>query len=212
MKYRLTIPTLLLALVATPLLSWGQGAAAAPAKVGVINIQQAIATTAEGKKAFADLQAKYAPRQQELQRLQQEIQGLQDQLTKQQATLSDTEQRRLSREMEDKQKLLKRSTEDANADFSADRDDAIRRIGQKMVEVISDYAQKNGYTLVVDDAQIPVYYASRDIDLTEPVVKLYDAANPVAAAAATPPAPATGKVDNPAAAAHAAKPPAQNPK
>jgi outer membrane protein len=180
MKNRLTVLTTLLALLAVPLSSRAQSPAAAQSKIGVINIQEAIGSTTEGKKAFADLSKKYQPRQQELQRLQQEIQAINDQLTKQAATLSDDEQRRLGRDLEDKQKLLKRSTEDAQTDFSTDRDEAIRRIGQKMVRVISEYAQQNGYTLVVDDAQIPVYYASKEIDLTEEIVKRYDAANPVA--------------------------------
>lgn len=192
MKHRLTVLTTLLALLAVPLSSRAQSPAAAQSKIGVINIQEAIGSTAEGKKAFADLSKKYQPRQQELQRLQQEIQAINDQLTKQAATLSDDEQRRLSRDLEDKQKLLKRSTEDAQTDFSTDRDEAIRRIGQKMVRVISEYAQQNGYSLVVDDAQIPVYYASKDLDLTEEIVKRYDAANPVADAGAGGPAtPAT---------------------
>ena len=155
-------------------------AASAQSKIGVINIQAAIAGTAEGKKVFADLQKKYQPRQQELQRLQQEIQAIQDQLTKQQATLSEEEQSRLNREAEDKQKLLKRSAEDAQNDFNHDRDEAISKIGQKMVHVISDYAQQNGFTLVLDDAQIPIYFASKDIEITEEMVKRYDTSNPVA--------------------------------
>lgn len=160
----------------------GQSPAATPSKVGVINIQEAIASTQDGKKAMADLQKKYQPKQQELQRLQQDIQAINEQLQRQSATLSDDEQRRLNRELEDKQKLLKRSTEDLNADAGADRDEAIRRIGQKMVRIIGDYAQESGYTLVVDAAQIPVYYAAKNIDLTEEIVKRYDAANPVAEA------------------------------
>ena len=71
-----------------------------------MNIQAAIANTAEGKKVITDLQKKYQPRQEELQRLQQEIQAIQDQLTKQSATMSEEEQARLSREAEDKQKTI----------------------------------------------------------------------------------------------------------
>ena len=191
MKNRAIVFTTLLGLLILPLLALGQTPAASSAKIGVINIQEAILTSAEGKKAVADLQKKYNPRQQELQRLQQEIQGINDQLQKQGATLSDEEQRRLSRELEVKQTQLKRSTEDFNADAGADRDEALRRIGQKLVRVISDYAQQNGFVLVIDGAQIPVYYAAKDIDLTEEMVKRYDAANPVAEAGAGAPAAAT---------------------
>ncbi len=195
MKNFVSTLTVLLLLGVWPTGIHAQASPAGTGKIGVINIQEAIASTAEGKKAFADLQKKYAPRQQELQRLQQEIQSIQDQLQKQQPTLSEDEQRRLNREADEKQKQLKRSTEDANADFQADRDDAVRQIGQKMVRQIQEYAKQNGFALVLDSAQIPVYFAATDIDLTETMVKRYDAANPVAAAAATPPAPvsAAGK-------------------
>jgi len=179
MKNRLTALTAFLAFIAVPLAAHAQG------KVGVINMNAAIASTAEGKKVIADLQKKYQPRQQELERLQAEIQAIQDQLSKQTPTLSDEEQRRMSRDLEDKQKLLKRSTDDAQSDFTADRDEAIRRIGQKVVSGIHDYAQKNGIALVIDGAQVPIYFASKDLDITEAIVKIYDAANPVADAGAS---------------------------
>jgi len=204
MKNRLIASTALLAALAIPLATHAQTPAGTSSKIGVINIQEAIGSTGEGKKAFADLSKKYQPRQQELQRLQQEIQAINDQLTKQAATLSEEEQRRLNRDLEDKQKILKRSTEDAQADFGTDRDEAIRRIGQKMVQIIAQYAQQAGFSLVVDDAQIPVYYASPEIDITKEIVKRYDAANPVAdagsAPAATPAAPGarTGTGSKPA--------------
>jgi outer membrane protein len=180
MKNRLTTFVLFLAIMAVPLAAHAQG------KIGVININAAIAGTAEGKKAIADLQKKYQPRQQELERLNKEIQADQDQLSKQTPALSDEEQRRVSRDLEDKQKLLKRSTDDAQSDFNTDRDEAVRRIGQKMVRIIGDYAQQNGFMLVLDDAQVPIYFAAKDIELTGEIVKRYDAANPVSDAGASP--------------------------
>jgi len=185
MKNRWIVLTVLLVVLVGPLYLRAQSAPPAPSKIGVINIQAAIGNTAEGKKVLADLQKKYLPRQQELQRLQQEIQAIQDQLTKQSATLSDEEQGRLNRDAEEKQKLLKRSADDAQSDFNHDRDEAINKIGQKMVRVINDYASQNGFTLVLDDAQIPIYYASKDIEITAEIIKRYDAANPVADAGAT---------------------------
>ncbi len=200
MKNRLFALIALLMAVGGTLSLYAQSAPAGQGKIGVINIQAAIAGTAEGKKVFADLQKKYQPRQQELQRLQQEIQAIQDQLTKQSATLSEEEQGRLNREAEDKQKLLKRSAEDAQNDFNHDRDEAVNKIGQKMVHVITDYAQQNGFTLIMDDAQVPIYFAAKDIELTAEIVKRYDTANPVADAAAPAAKPAS------AASAPASKP------
>ena len=136
MRNRVAILTMTLGLLLWPLLAWGQGAG----KVGVINLQEAIASTQEGKKAFGEIQKKYQPRQQDLQRQQQEIQTLQDQLQKQAATLSDEERVRLSRDVDDKQRLFKRSTEDATAEYQADNQDTLRRLGQKMVRILNEYA------------------------------------------------------------------------
>jgi outer membrane protein len=152
--------------------------AGTPGKIGLVNIQEAILSTADGKKAMAELQKKYQPRQQEIQKLQQDIQAISDQLQKQAATLSDEEQRRLNRDLEDKQKILKRNTEDAQADFNSDRDEMYRRIGQKVVKVIDDYARQNGFSLIIGSDQVPIYYATKEVELTAEIVKLFDAANP----------------------------------
>lgn len=185
MRNRVLAIFLSFGLMACPLLLAGQ-TTAAPAsgtKVAVINIQEAIISTGAGKKALQDLQSKYTPRQQEIQRRQQEVQQLQEQLQKQMTTLSESEQRRMSRELQDKQKILRRMTEDAQSDFNNDRDDIMRRIGQKMVKVIDQYATEHGYSLVIDSGQVPVYYAAKGVNITPEIVKMYDSANPVQASA-----------------------------
>ena len=190
MKNRLTALILCLASLIIPLAAHAQG------KVGVININAAIAGTAEGKKAIADLQKKYLPRQQELEQLQKELQGMQEQLNKPAPGATDEGQRRLARDLEDKQKILKRKTDDAQSDFNADRDEAVQRMGQKMLVILRDYASQNGFSLVMDDTQVPIYYAATNIELTAEMVKRYDAANPVSGAEA-PPRPAAHPASSP---------------
>lgn len=180
-------------------------------KIGIINIQAAIASTAEGKKALADLQTKYQNRQQELVRQQQEIQALQDDLQKKATTLSEEEQIRLTRQLEEKQKLFTRSREDFDSEEGADRQDAIQRIGKKMVGAIQDYAKQSGYSLILDNqvpvvsggqglsgqGQIRIYYAGQEVDVTDEIVKRYDAANPAGTASAPGSAPARSPVTRP---------------
>jgi Skp family chaperone for outer membrane proteins len=175
MKIWLTGSILFLAITALPPTMRAQS------KIGVINMSVAIGSTAEGKKAIADLNQKFAPRKQELVQLQNEIQTIQTQLSKQSPTLSDEEQHRLSRDLEEKQRVLKRSADDAQSDYNADTEETVRRIGQKMVRIIADYAPQQGFVLVLDNAQVPIYYAAKDIDIQAEIVKRYDAANPVVA-------------------------------
>jgi len=205
MKTRVSTFTLLFFLGTAPAGLLAQSAGA-PSKIGLVSIQEAILSTAEGKKSMADLQKKYQPRQQEIQNEQRDIQAISDQLQKQAATLGDEEQRRLNRYLEEKQKVLKRATEDYQADTAADRDEMFRRIGQKMVKVIQDFAPKNGYSLVMGSDQVPIYFAASEVDLTDQIVKLYDAAYP--ADAPTSGGPATPGTRTPS----TAKPSAPKPK
>jgi Skp family chaperone for outer membrane proteins len=186
MKTRLlTVATLLGFLAGTAVLR-AQSPTASNGKVAVINMQAAIANTGEGKKALSDLQKKFTPRRQDLEHQQQEIAALQDQLQRQATTLSDDEQRRLSRELDDKQRIFKRAQEDFQAEGQQEQQDIGQRIGAKMVKLLDDYAQKNGFDMVMDATPqtLPIYYIAPQLDLTETMVKLYDAANPVAAEAA----------------------------
>lgn len=176
----------ILAIALSAVLCAAQDPAASPERLAVINIQQAIAQTAEGKQALDAITKKYEPKRQALQRQQDEINALQDQLQKQSATLSDDESARLRRDLDQKQRLFKRDSDDDQADWQADNQEAVQRIGQKMVKVINAYAQKTGYALVLDDSQLPVYYVAKGVDITDPIVKLYDQANPAPASPAAP--------------------------
>ena len=61
MKIQAVVPVIA-ALLMTPAV-WAQAASpAAAGKLGVINIQAAIASTAEGKQAAAELQSQFTPR------------------------------------------------------------------------------------------------------------------------------------------------------
>src|SRR5215813_441234 len=59
---------------ATPAPSANAGPA--PTKIGIVNIQDAIIATNEGKKEFDALQARFAPKQNELKTLNDEVENL----------------------------------------------------------------------------------------------------------------------------------------
>ena len=62
MKTRASTITLLFFLGTTPAALLAQ-TSGTPGKIGLVNIQEAILSTGEGKKSMADLQKKYQPKQ-----------------------------------------------------------------------------------------------------------------------------------------------------
>lgn len=162
----------------------------ASGKIGVLNVQGAIAGTAEGKQASAELQAQFAPRQTELQNLQKQIEDIRQRLQTGGDKLSQEEQARLQRQGETLTKQAQRKQEDYNDDVQAALGDVRDRIGRKLVDIVDRYARENGYTAILDSSSqtSPIIYAADDV--TPEVVKLYDQAYPVKAGATAPAKPA----------------------
>ena len=188
----------------------------APTKVGVIQIQAALAATKEGQKAAAELETKLAPRKKELEGKQSEIKDLQDRLQKGGNTLSDSAKEDLTRNIDAKTKSYNRQLEDAQAELEQEQQKLVNVLGQKMMAVIDKFAQQNGFAIVLDvsNQNTPVLYASNTVDITKEVIDLYDktvfTATPAAARPAAPaaskPAAAPAPAPKPAAAPPAAAP------
>ncbi len=182
MKIRLAVPALAI-LLAMPA-AWAQSSgasASAPAKVGVINVQVAITSTADGKQAAAELQSKFAPRQAELENMRKQMDDLQTRLRTGQTTLSDDEKARLAREGDQLNRSYQRKQQEAQDDFNDEQQDVVNRIGRKMVAIMDKYSRENGYAVILDTSaqQTPVVYAAPQNDVTQDIIRLFDEANPV---------------------------------
>ena len=179
--------------------------AAAPAgKIGVLSVRGAIANTAEGKQASAELQSQFASRQNELEGLNKQINDLRQRLDAGQGKLSQEEATRLQREGELKSRQAQRKQDEYQEDVNAAQADVFDRIGRKMMDVLDRYARDNGYVAILDSSaqNTPILFASTNIDITQDIVRLYDQAYPVkggsSGSTSTPaPKPATPRTTNP---------------
>jgi outer membrane protein len=149
-------------------------------KVATINIQQAIVSTKDGQKAVVELQTKMDPRRKELEKKQQEVQALTAQFNKSGSVASEDAKRRMQQDIEMKQKSLQRDSEDAQAEMDSEQQRLLNDLGSRIMQVINKFATDGGYTMVLDisSPQTPVIWASNTIDITNEVVKIYDANAP----------------------------------
>ena len=170
-----------------------QGAPAAPGpagKIGVINIQQAISATAEGKQAAVELETKFASREQELDSLNKQVNDIRQRLSGG-ASLADDERQRLNAQGTRLAQRLERKNNEFQEDLNAAQVERVNEIGHKMVTVITRYATDGGFTAILDSSaqNSPVLFAAKNADVTQDVVRLYDQANPAKLASS----PATSK-------------------
>jgi len=160
-------------------------APAGPAKIGIVNIQDAIVATNEGKKEFDALQTRFTPKQTELKALNDEVEGLKKTFEAQQATLKPEVAAAQARTIDTKQKTLQRNYDDAQNEFQQAEQDVVNRLGTKMLAVLEKYAKDNGYTVILDvsNPQTPVLWASQGTIITKELVDAYNVTNPSAAPA-----------------------------
>ncbi|MBI1739224.1 MAG: OmpH family outer membrane protein [Acidobacteria bacterium] len=185
------------------------GAAPAPAqKVGILNVRQAVFSTAEGKQALAELQSQFAPRTNEMDALRKQMDDIQGRLRAGDRTLSDDEKARLTRQGEALARQAQRKQTEFEEDAQAAQGEVFERIARKMDDVMGRYARENNYTLVIDvSSQNVVVFAAPQTDITQDIVKLFDQAFPVRAGTAPAGAPAQPGTPRPP----AKQPPAQKP-
>ena len=154
-------------------------AAAAQVKIGIINSAQAISSTQEIKKAQAELEAKFKPRQDELTKLQSDLQNIQTQL--QGGKLSPQGEQELNAEGTRKQREFQRKEQDLRDDVDRERQDVLSRANGRMQDVIKKLAAEKGLDAVFDSSTMLFFKPAMDI--TPDAVTAYDKAYPVTAAA-----------------------------
>ena len=162
-----------LTLVSASLLA-AASAGLAQTKVAIINLQRAVLESAEIKKASAEMEAKYKPRQAEVEKLTKDIQAIQQSL--QSGKLSALGEQDATAQGQRKQRELTRITEDLQADVQREREEILSKSAQKMQDVVKKLAEEKGIDVVVDIAN--TVYFKPALEITTESIAAYDKAHP----------------------------------
>ena len=186
----------------------GAGSTGATSKVAIVQFQKALLSTQEGRKFQDELQTKFGPKKQEMDKRQADIQSQRDQLQRGGATMSDDAKNKLARDIDSANRKLQADAEDAQAELEQFENKGMQEMAAKMRTILDKYAAANSYTVVLDvsNEQQAVMWAAPETDISAELVKLYDQQYPSAAA----PKPAAA-APKPAAQPPAARPPAATP-
>jgi outer membrane protein len=149
----------------------------AQTKVGVVNLQKAILETAEIKKASAEMQVKYKPRQDALEKVQRELSDIQTQLQASQGKLSAAGEADLQARGQRKQREAQRLQDDLQADVDAERNAVLQRAGQRMTEILKKISDEKGLDAIFDVTNVVVFKPA--LEVTTEATANYDKAYPV---------------------------------
>ena len=132
-------------------------------KVAVVNTVQAIQQSEEAQ-AFTDtLQQELAPEQTELQGLQQDIADLRQRVQDEGDVMSADEQRRVARDIENKQIDLEFRAQKLQKDVQDRQQELIQVMGPKVQAIVNDLVEVERYDLVFERSNVGYVNPRHDI-------------------------------------------------
>jgi Skp family chaperone for outer membrane proteins len=149
-----------------------------PQNIVTVSFNAAVLQTAEAQKSLSALQARFAPKQKQLQVLSDEVESLRKQLADTSSNLSDSERAARTQSLESKEKQLQREAEDFKSDSQSESERVFQRVATKVYAFLQTFSQQHGFTAVIErgsDAYPVVWYAASNLDITEQLIKAYNA-------------------------------------
>ena len=147
---------------------------AADQKIGFVDIQKAVNECNAGKDAKKAILKEVEKFQRIIAEKQKELQTMKDNLDKQASMLTPEARATKEKDYQSKLKEFQRWGEDNQNELNQRRVEMERNISIGLVKVIQKLGADEGYTLILERNETIVLFASKAIDLTDKVIKLYD--------------------------------------
>ncbi len=167
-KVRLAVIFCCLCLLATPI--W-----ASNFKIAIVDMQKALNMCEAGKVAKARLQKKFEKMKKDLDARQKELEKLKQELEKQSLMLSLDAKRDKEREYKRKLRDFQDLYQDYKQEMTRAEYEAIQPILRDLKRIAEEIRKKEGYLVVFEKNSAGIICYEHGIDITDKVIKLYNA-------------------------------------
>ncbi len=154
---------------------WLGSSLAAELKIGCFDIQRAMNECNAGKEAKKTISKEMEKLQRLFAERQKELQTMKETLEKQAPMLAQDARATKEKEFQTKVRDYQRWLEDNQKEIQQKGLELERKILADIQKVIQKMGMDEGYTLVLEKNENIVLFASKSIDLTDRVIKIFDA-------------------------------------
>ncbi len=173
MERRSTGKIALLVLLVAGLVSLGYSQQ--PQKVGVVNSQDVLEKSQEGKRVTAQIEAKNKTLQEDLARLDDKIRDLETRLNTQRLTLSQEALGNLMADLEKQRTERTRFVEDSRREMNDLQMRLFNRLQNELRPIITEIGREKNLDLIFDVGGSGIIYFNPAVDVTSEVIQRYDA-------------------------------------
>jgi len=150
------------------------GSSFAQMKIAIVNSNDVLEKSAEGKRTLARLQDADKQNQAKISKLDDEIRQLQTKLNTQRITMTDEAVLANQADLERKQTQRKRDAEDAYAQMNELSTRLFKKLQDELIPIVEQIGKERGLDIIFDRDRSGAVYYSPAIDLTAEVIKRYD--------------------------------------
>jgi outer membrane protein len=182
------VPALAALLVAAP--------AAAELKIGYVDFQRALNEVEQGKAAKANLQKDFAEKQKVLDRDKSELDKLQGEFEKQVGVLSEEAKRDRAMEIQKRMNEAQGRLLAFQKELQEREREATRAIFERMEALTHEISDAEGFTVVFEKNNAGIIVAPQSLDLTNELIRKFNARHKVGEAEKKPEKKAEKKKDD----------------
>ena len=172
--------TVLLSLFARPL-------HAEDVKLGFVDLRRALAETEDGRKARANLKKEFDKKQKELDEQQEDVKKALEDLNKKRTLLPADTVRQKEAELQERIGKVQQTYMRHQQDLAAKEEEATAPIVERLQRIIGKIAASENFTMVLDKSA-GVVFAKPHLDLTNEVIRRFNAGEEKGSAPAKKPA------------------------
>jgi len=137
-------------------------------RIGYVNPGRVSDEAPQADAARERLQREFAPRDEQIVAMQETLRALEDRLAEQRMTLDAEAEQELQREIVTRRRQIQRQQEAFREDFNMRRNESLGDLQRRILRVVSEFAEEQGFDLVVSDG---VVYASDPVNITDRIIQ-----------------------------------------
>lgn len=162
-------------LLAAAVLVWAGAAAAQDGvKIGVVDIDQAVNATEQGKKARDELTKKRKAAEAQLKPLMEKGRALAEEIQSKRFVLSEEALYQKQLDLAEIQNDARARMSELEGQYKVDYERLVGPLRQKLVEIITDIGKSEGFTLIIERNSPGLLYAREALDVTDLVIQRFN--------------------------------------
>jgi outer membrane protein len=150
------------------------GARAEELQVAVVDLDQAINSTEQGKAAREELARKQREAQGQLQPMLEKGKALQDELKSKRFVLSEEALYQKQLDLIELQNQVRNKQAELEGQFKVDYERLVGPLRAKLLEIVADIGKQKGFTLIFERGTPGLLYSREALDITDMVIEAFN--------------------------------------